>query len=538
MRIVLAQLNPTVGDVAGNEAKVLDAIARAEQDGATLVVFSELTLTGYPPRDLLEDPKLIADNVAALSRIAPRCRDIAAMVGFAKPATESFGPGLEDAVALLAGGQIRQVFVKSLLPNYSVYDDPRYFRAGTGPGTFDLDGKRIGVTVCEDLWDATALGRDLYGMDPIGQLADEGVDLVINVSASGFQRGKIRQREDLIARQASRCNTPLLYVNQVGGNDEMVFDGNSCAYLPTGELLGRAASFREDLLPIDTEAGPGRCEPIADDTTRLADALKLGLRDYVEKGGFARVLVPVDAHAISFGLLALAVEALGPDGVRGVLLSHSNASSEGVDPRRLADVLGIRVLEAPADELDQPLEQTLRNASVDLEPHLLQAARVGIRGVIQTAVARGHGCLALTAVDKTDIALGLGSPADGMPGALAPLGDVLKSDVCRIVEWLATQKEITCPEWASAAPAHLSLPGIGEFDAGSVDRVISYYVEQGLPVDQIIAEGLDADPVHRVVRRINRTEHRRRQAPLALMVSSRAFGGGRRLPVARHHEDT
>ncbi len=537
MKVALAQLNPIVGDVAGNTGKVKESIAAAARQGAGLVVFSELSLIGYPSRDLLQDPNLVADNVAALESVAMCCHNIAALVGFARPVTEGAGPDLEDAAALLVNGQIREVFTKSLLPNYSVYDDPRYFRPGQGPGCTELGGQRVGVTICEDLWDQVALGRDLYGLDPIALLADKGVDILVNISASGFQRGKIGQREELTSRQARRSKATLLYVNQVGGNDEMIFEGCSCAVLPSGELLARAASFREDLLLVDTEAGRGRCEPLADDVDRLTEALKLGLRDYVRKSAFEGAVVFLAEDAASAVVATLAVDALGAGQVRALVMCGQQEQETSADIRQLADNLGITPEAISIDAAGEAMDAVLRATGARNDAARIANMRHRLCGSVLSVCAEAEGRLALAPVDKTDLALGRHTLADSMPGALALLGDVLKQDVRRLGEHLnGSRRRIPRGLLEASRSAGGSEGRATDAGGPTVDEILANYIEQGRTVEQIAGDGFDRELVTRIVRQVDRSEYRRKQAPPVLMVTSRAFGSGRRFPVARRYD--
>jgi predicted amidohydrolase len=520
MKVALAQLNPTVGDVAGNTTKIRSTIADAAGAGAELVVFAEMATVGYPPRDLLEDAALVADSAAAVEALACDCRDIAALVGFVRPAEGGHGPPLEDAAALLAGGAVRRVFVKALLPNYDVYDDPRYFRPGPGPACAEVNGRRFAVTICEDLWDPTALGRDLYGMDPIAQLAGADVDLIVNIAASGFERGKVRRREQLLARQARRSNATLLYVNQVGGNDEMVFDGGSCAVAPDGRVLARAASFREDLLLVDTDSG-GRREPVAEEMPRLVEALQLGLGDYVRKAGFRGVEVALTGDAGSAVAAALAVRALGTEAVRGVAAFGRDERESLAEVRRLAERLGIAIHVVPAETVEKALE-SLQAAGGGHRPRAALLAR--LRGECVSARATSSGRLAVAGTDKTDLATGRCTPAETMPVALAPLGDVLRRDVRRLPEPLGV---------AGGADPPADLPGL---DAGTLDEGIQRSVEGGQTVDDMVVGGMDRSAAVAVVRAVAGAERCRTSAPPLLKVTARAFGSGRRIPIARRDE--
>lgn len=538
MRIAVAQFNPVVGNVAGNATRIRECIAAAKGLGVDLVAFSELSVIGYPPRDLLEDPELIAENVAAVEAIAEDCREVAGLVGFVRPAPAGPGPPLEDAAALLADGKIREVYVKSLLPNYDVYDDPRYFRPGTGPKCFEANGWRFGVTICEDLWDVTALGRQLYRLDPISQLVDDDIEIIVNIAASGYQRGKVVRREALFSRQAKRSGAAIIYVNQVGGDDGMVFDGSSCAVSLTGKMLGRAASFKEDLLVIDTSAGAGRCEPLDDEMTRLTEALKLGLRDYVRKSGFHGVALGLAEDLESAVVAALAVEALGAEQVSAVAMP--GPPDGDVPPRqciRLADNLGIELQVLPFRHVVDATKSLVAGSLNALaeEPATAEISAC-LRAAVLSVLAGTDERLPLVPVNKTDLGLGRCVP---VAGALAPLGDLLSRDVVRLAEHLNTAGERiprgTTENWQESQPnSEQSGKGPPSRDE-QVDEILSRHIEQGQTARQIAAEGFDSQLVDETLRRLDRAEHRRSQAPTVLQVSDRAFGSGRRMPVARYY---
>ncbi len=542
MKAVLAQLNPTVGDVAGNTARLRSAIVSAVEASADLVVFGELSILGYPVRDLLYDPALVAANVAAMESLAPLCQGIAALVGFARPAPEGPGQPLEDAAALLADGGVRAVHVKSLLPNYDVYDDPRYFRPGgaarpqgadsaRGPAdgiiVHEIARERLAVTICEDLWDPTALGRNLYGTDPIARLAEADLDLILNIAASGYERGKGRRREALLARQARRAGATILYVNQVGGNDDMIFDGGTSAVGPSGDVIARAAAFREDLLIVDTEAG-GRCEPLGDESARLVSALELGLGDYVRKGDFRGAVVGLTGDAASATVAILAARAIGPEGVLGLdlrcLARNDNAA---VPIEALAHALGIRLRAVEAGAAGEAMRravetalagETSADAGADVAAHAV--------GALVAACARATGRLPLSAATKTDLALGWPA-ADAAPGALAPLGDVFESESRLLVADLAG---------GAALPNGLGVAIPTGDRSDETDAVLRLCIEQGRSADEIAAEGHDRQAVLRTLRRVDGAEYRRKAAPTVLKVTAKAFGPGRRMPVARRYE--
>jgi NAD+ synthetase len=457
------------------------------------------------------------------------------LVGFVRPAPAGPGAPLEDAAALLAGEKVQGVYVKSLLPNYDVYDDPRYFRPGAGPRCFEVHGCRFGVTICEDLWDVRALGRRLYALDPVAQLAaDDTVEIIVNIAASGYQRGKVGRREALFARQARRSGAAIIYVNQVGGNDGMVFDGGSCAVSPTGELLGRAASFKEDLLVIDTSAGAGRCEPLGDEMTRLTEALKLGLRDYVRKADFHGVVLGLAEDLESAVVAALAVESLGPEHVCAVAMPDSSNGNR--PPRhctRLADHLGIelqvlpiaRVLGTTKSLLQGSLSRWCEEPAGGEIPALLGAAALSV-------AADTSGRVPLVSASKTDLALGRFVP---VRGALAPVGDVFSTDVVRLAKHLNTAGEKVPRSIVERWPGSRADAVLNQSPPQQLDEILSRHIEQGQTAAEIAAEGFDSQRVDQTLRQSDRAEHSRRQAPTVLQVSDRAFGFGRRIPVARRY---
>ena len=350
MKIALAQFNPTVGDLAGNSAKIADFIDRAAAAGAELVVFGELSIMGYPPRDLLRKEQFVADNVAAVEALARRCTKIAALVGFVRPTPDGKGRPLQNAAAMLEGGRIRHVHVKSLLPTYDVFDESRYFQPGEPGQCVELGGRRLGISICEDLWDAEALGRELYGVDPIAALSKQGAQVIINMAASPFHVGKARLREELFSRQARRVGLPIIYVNQVGGNDELIFDGGSCLISAAGEVLGRAASFREDLLVVDVDGGPTRCEEQVSDIASLSAALKLGLADYVRKCGFSGMVMGLSGGIDSSVTAVLAADALGPKNVTLLAMpSRYSSGSSLADAKTVAANIGAELHVLPIE---------------------------------------------------------------------------------------------------------------------------------------------------------------------------------------------
>jgi NAD+ synthase (glutamine-hydrolysing) len=542
MKIALAQTNPTVGDIAGNSAKIAEAIERAQAAGARLVVFPELSVTGYPPRDLLRKEQFIADNLAAAEALARRCTKIAALVGYVRPTPKGTGRPLQNVAGLLEGGRIRHVHVKSLLPTYDVFDETRYFQPGPSAQCVEVAGCTLGLSICEDLWDAVALGRELYGREPIAELTAAGAQVIVNMAASPYQMGKAAQREDLFARQAARSRSPLVYVNQVGGNDELIFDGASCLVAADGRVLARAASFREDLLVVDSADG-GRTEPLGEEMARLSGALKLGLADYVHKCGFAKAVLGLSGGIDSAVVAVLAAEALGPGNVLALAMPSRYSSPESLeDAQAVAKAAGIELRVLPIEPVHlaygQVLGETMPVGACDATEENIQAR---IRGNLIMAHSNRYGGLALATGNKSELSTGYCTLYGDMAGALSPIGDVLKTVVYKLAEQLNAeggrrripQRVFDKPPSAELKPNQRDQDKLPPYDV--LDEVLKRYIEQDRTAEQIIAEGFDGETVRRVVAMVDAAEFKRRQASPVLKVTSRAFGSGRRMPIAQRY---
>ncbi|MFB3892698.1 MAG: NAD+ synthase [Phycisphaerae bacterium] len=543
MKIALAQFDPIVGDIAGNTRKMADCIASAAAQGVDLVVFSELSVVGYPPRDMLRKERFIADNAAAVEELAARCTGVAALVGFARPTPGGRGRPLQNAAALLADGKVRQVHIKNLLPTYDVFDEQRYFEPGGRCSCIDLCGCRIGLTICEDLWDAEALGRHLYGADPIADLREQGAQLIINMAASPFQVGKIAMRETLFQRQAVRFGAPIVYVNQVGGNDELIFDGTSCVVSATGQVLGRAKSFSEDLLIVDTDKS-GRCESPGTEIAQLSDALKLGLKDYAAKCGFRTAVLGLSGGIDSSVVAAIAADALGPQNVWGLAMPSRYSSDHSLsDAELLARNLGIHYEVIPIQSVHKAYEELLAgpltgSAGAETAGENVQAR---IRGNIIMAFSNAFGHLALATGNKSELSTGYCTLYGDMSGGLAPIGDVLKTMVYALAHRLNAEAgreriprgAITKPPSAELKPNQFDQDKLPPYDL--LDAILERYVEGDKTAEQIISEGFSPPVVKYVARLVDTAEYKRKQAPPVLKVTARAFGSGRRMPIAQRY---
>ncbi len=544
MKIALAQFNPVVGDIAGNCERMADFIARARQQEAELVVFGELAVVGYPPRDLLRKDGFVSASVKAVEALAARTNDIAALVGFVRPTPGQAGRPLQNCAALLAGGKIQHVHVKTLLPTYDVFDETRYFEPGLAPGFVELNGQRLGLSICEDLWDSDALGRELYQQDPIAPLAD--ADMVINLAASPYEMGKALHREELFVRQAARHGLPIVYVNQVGGNDELIFDGCSCVISPDGKILGRAKAFKEDLLIVDVPGKtPARCEPLGGEMQRLSSALKLGLRDYVTKCGFSRVVLGSSGGIDSAVVAALAADALGPGNVHTLAMPSRYSSDHSLDDaKQLAKNLALGYQVVPIEPMHAAFEQATGEllagggSSSELAAENIQAR---IRGNLVMAYSNAMGNLPLATGNKSELSVGYCTLYGDMCGGLAPIGDVLKTQVYDLARQLNAEHGGVCiPEnILTKAPSAELKPGQTDQDKlppyELLDEILKQYVEHDKTAGEIMEGGLadQADLVRRIVRLVDISEYKRQQAARVLKVSSRAFGMGRRVPIAQ-----
>jgi len=561
MRIALAQINPTVGDIAANSAKILEYIARAKDQAAALVVFPELSVCGYPPKDLLLKPGFINDNIAAVKNLAQRVSGIDAIVGYAERNREPVGRPLYNAVAVLREGQIAAVHFKTLLPTYDVFDESRYFEPGPRDERENLvaiGDKICGLSICEDLWnDEKLIARRLYHQNPIADLNAAGAQILVNSSASPFVVGKHAFRLELFGEQVKRYGKPLIYVNQVGGNDELVFDGNSVALDAQGNVIAQAKAFEEALLVVElggmggspTSADHGRAAHATKNaqTESIYHALILGLRDYVRKCGFKSVVLGLSGGIDSALVAALATAALGKDKVVGVAMPSRFSSDHSVnDARQLAANLGIEFHIVPIAQVHDAYERTLAPAfkglptdvAGDVTEENLQAR---VRGALLMAFSNKFNHLLLTTGNKSEIAVGYCTLYGDMCGGLAVISDVPKTTVWELARWINRNaaRDIIPRSSIEKVPSAELRPNQTDQDSlppyEVLDAILERYVENEEGPAQIIAAGFDPATVTRVIKLIDRSEYKRRQAAPGLKVTSRAFGFGRRMPIAQNY---
>jgi NAD+ synthetase len=543
MKFALLQLNLTVGDLEGNTKKIATAVRAAASKGAQMCIAPELSVMGYPPRDLLLQGGFVERANQALTRLAATLADACpVLVGIATPNTSGAGKPYRNSAALLSGGKVADVFHKSLLPSYDVFDEDRYFEPADGPGILRMDGVRIAVTICEDVWnDSTFWDTPRYSRDPLSTLPEGGVDLIVNLSASPFVIGKQRIRQDMLAWTARRYGVPLVYANQVGGNDDLVFAGRSMAFAPDGRLFARGKAFDEDVLMVDTQACTGRMED--DDFTPESEAwraLILGVRDYVRKCGFSRVLLGLSGGIDSSLVAAVAAEAMGPENVLGVLMP-SPWSSDGsiADAEALATNLGIATRTIPIAPLMQGFDDALSGAFDGFERDVTEEnIQARIRGNLLMAMSNKFRSLLLTTGNKSELAVGYCTIYGDMSGGLAVISDVPKTLVFAVCRWLnMTQGReiipdsvITKPPSAELRPDQKDEDSLPPYEV--LDAILERLVVQRQSPEDIVQAGFERDTIERVRHLLRIAEFKRRQAAPGIKVTDRAFGTGWRMPLA------
>jgi NAD+ synthase/NAD+ synthase (glutamine-hydrolysing) len=546
MKIALLQINPTVGDLTGNSRMIADAALEAQKQGADLAVTPELALAGYLPRDLLLSDGFVSrcwDSVGALA--STLANGPAVIVGLPEKNPSAEGRPLFNTAVLLHKGAIGQRFRKSLLPTYDVFDEDRYFEPFRGPEILEICNRRLGISICEDVWnDRDFWKRRRYHFDPIQELANAGAQAIVNLSASPFVAGKYLLRERMLGSLAAKYRTQLLYVNQVGGNDDLVFDGLSCAFSAGGAIVARARGFSTDILLVDLDRQPPLSGAAATydvpPESEIWNALVLGTRDYVAKCGFKSVVLGLSGGVDSALTAAIAAEAVGPDKVLGVLMPSPFSSQGSVDDaRELARQLGIATETLPIETAMRAMEGTLagvfRGAERDVTEENIQAR---IRGNLLMAISNKRGALLLTTGNKSELAVGYCTLYGDMSGGLAVIADVPKTMVYRVAKWLnRTKGRPTIPEnTLTKAPSAELRPNQTDQDSlppyDVLDAILERHVEHHEPADAIVAAGFDPATVRRVLGLVRRAEFKRKQAAPGLKVTDRAFGTGWRMPIA------
>jgi NAD+ synthetase len=540
MKIGLAQINTTVGDLAGNHRCILSSYRTLVQQGASLVVTPELAITGYPPQDLVFKSRFVPLNLAALETLHAEVGDVPLLVGYVD-VNHDTGQPFRNAAALLQRGKPLRKFFKSLLPTYDVFDEDRYFEPNHEATVVEISGIRCGVTICEDIWTEKYLPRRLYGHEPVPALVAAGAQLIINLSASPFTLGKPERRAEMLAAVAVANRVPVVYCNAVGGNDQLIFDGNSLVLGEDGALRAKLPAFTEELAVVDTNPGSPltHVTPFQGESAELHDALVLGVRDYLRKCGFKSAVLGLSGGIDSAVVACIAAEALGPQNVLGVTMPTQYSSGGSVqDSKTLAESLGIHFLEIPIQESFQAVRRQFTEVFAGLpEDTTEENIQPRLRGLTLMALSNKFGHLVLSTGNKSELAVGYCTLYGDMCGGLAVISDVPKTMVYRLAEYINRHREIIPRATIEKAPSAELKPDQRDQDTlppyEILDPILQLYVEEQLSVGDILTYGYSEQTVRWVQRRVDLNEYKRAQAVPGLKVTSRAFGLGRRMPVAQ-----
>ena len=547
MKIALAQLNYHIANFEGNANKMIDAIRKAEQQQADLVVFSELAVTGYYPHDLLERKEFIEKAEQTVLKIAKECTQVAALVGAPSINQSPRGKKLFNSAYLLKDGQVETVRHKSLLPTYDIFDEYRHFEPNRQFDIVHFNGKKLAITICEDLWDEqptqNEFGKDkLYTRSPLEELSKLTPDLVINLSASPFSYNQENWRKDILVKKAIKYQLPIVYVNQVGAQTEIVFDGGSFFLKADGSIPVELAYFEEDFQVVDTENPQPKHQNHPDYIAKIHQALILGIRDYFQKMGFTDAILGLSGGIDSALVCALAVEALGKDHVRGILMPSKYSSGHSVDDAvKLAEKLGIRhdtiAIQSMVDDFETQLAPLFNKLPPGVAEENIQART---RGILVMALSNKFGNILLNTTNKSECAVGYGTLYGDMNGGLSVLGDVYKTDVYKLSHYINRNEEIiphnsiVKPPSAELRPDQKDTDSLPDYDV--LDTILFNYIELNMSPEEIIKQGFDSETVLKVTQMVNQNEYKRFQSPPILRVSSKAFGFGRKMPlVARYH---
>jgi NAD+ synthetase len=543
MIIGLLQLNSTIGDFSANRKKLLAGYDQACARGAEFVLAPELFLCGYPPRDLLQRTDFIEANLAALAETARGVGAVPLCVGYVDRNPDKPGRGLRNSAAVLQNGTVVWRTHKSLLPTYDVFDEDRYFEPAQSAAPYPFKGRQLGITVCEDIWNDEDFWPDRrYRRDPVRELAAQGAEIILNLSASPWHEGKERTRLEMLQRVARDEKIPLAQVNLAGANDELIFDGHSLALNGRGEVLALGKGFAEDVLVVDFSPSINARRPAPSFPPReqqIFSALSLGIRDYVRKCGFQSVLLGLSGGIDSALVAVLAADALGAENVWGVALPARHSSRGSLtDAEALAKNLGIRYQVLPIEPAFEAVEGQLETVFAGTRPNEAEEnIQSRLRGVMLMALSNKFGGLVLTTGNKSEMAVGYCTLYGDMSGALAPIADVLKTDVYAIARWVNRDREIIPADTLTKPPSAELRPGQTDQDSlppyEVLDAILQAYIVDHRSKEEIIRSGFDAAMVNDVINKVTFSEYKRRQAAPGLKVSPRAFGMGRRIPVAQ-----
>jgi NAD+ synthase (glutamine-hydrolysing) len=544
MKVGLAQINTTVGDLLGNSDIILNAYRELCKMGAELVVFPELAICGYPPRDLVFKSRFVKDTLRTAEQFASRTGPVPAIVGLLVPNEDPRGRTVFNAAAFCVNGAIKSISRKCLLPTYDVFDEDRYFESAPEPMTVNHGGMRIGVTICEDIWTGPFVSTSKrYDKDPVIDLAEKGVNLVVNLSASPWQAGKTRTREEIVGRVSKMTGAPCVYCNAVGGNDELIFDGHSIVTAGDGSVIAGLPGFASELAVVDTESATKNISPrysLANEE-EIHDALVLGLRDYAHKSGFKKAVLGLSGGIDSALTAVLAARALGPENVIGISLP-SSISSQGSkdDAALLAKNLGIRYETLPIADIVAATEHTLSGIFTGLNRDVTEEnIQARARGLLLMSVSNKFGALLLTTGNKSEMSVGYCTLYGDMAGGLAVISDLFKMQVYALSRWINREGEVIPASSIEKPPSAELRPGQKDEDSlppyPVLDDILRRYVELGQSSAEISGAGHDTAVVRDIVRKVDRNEYKRKQAAPGLKISALAFGVGRRIPIVQKY---
>jgi NAD+ synthetase len=550
MKIGFAQINPTVGDLSGNCELIIGAYERLAAAGAELVLTPELAITGYPPQDLVFKSRFVPENLALLEKLHSRVGDTALLVGFVDR-NEGRGKPFHNAAALLERGKPIRKTYKSLLPTYDVFDEDRYFEPARRVEPFEAHGRKIGVTICEDIWTDDYLPRPLYDVEPMRNLVEQGAEIIVNLSASPFRLGAPACRFEMIAAQARAYQRPICYCNIVGGNDQLIFDGNSIAVNASGNLIAQLAAFREEAKVVDTDLTDAIEFYEGKTPEQLFAALSLGVRDYFRKCNFHSAVIGLSGGVDSAVTAVIAVDALGAKNVIGVSMPSPYSSPGSIeDARSLARNLGIKFFEIPITDAFRDFKGQFKEIFKGLpENETEENMQPRLRAMTLMALSNKFGHLLLTTGNKSELAVGYCTLYGDMAGGLAVINDVPKTMVYELARWInsdysarsGANREIIPRSTIEKAPSAELKPNQKDQDTlppyEILDKILQLYVEENLSARDIIARGFDEKTVRWVQRRVDLNEYKREQSAPGLKVTSRAFGIGRKMPIAQRYVD-
>jgi NAD+ synthase (glutamine-hydrolysing) len=541
MRIALVQINPLIGDFKRQCENIIARCQQAKASGCDLAVFPELGVCGYPPRDLLEQKVFIDANLKALEHLVNTVRGIGVVVGFVAPNPDDMAKTLFNAAVLFEDGRILHQVNKQLLPTYDVFDERRHFEPGHPSPVLDYKGHRIGLTICEDIWnDKDVFSRRMYGVDPVAQLVGAGADLLINIAASPFHMAKIDFRDRMLATIAKKYGVPVIFVNQVGGNDHVLFDGASTVFKDDGQVVARGADFTEDLVVFDTRSQLGQCHDISE--TPVASVLKaliMGTRDYVTKCGFKTAVIGLSGGIDSALTAYIAQQALGKENVATVFMPSKYTSGDNYeDTQVLAHNLDLSYSILPIDEIfNQFVEKLVPGADPHRPGTTEQNIQARIRGTLLMGISNRDGSLVLTTGNKSELAVGYCTLYGDMNGGLAVISDVPKTLVYELCRHINKDRPIIPQRILDKAPSAELKPDQTDQDDlppyEVIDAILKGYVEEALSPEELVATGLDPKAVTDIIRRVDQNEYKRFQAAPGLKVTPKAFGEGRRYPLAK-----